>query len=129
MSEIAGFRHSEAICEVLECDSPAFGGDARVLGRCVGEVAPDLPANRWIGIEEPYDVGDPGCVIVWWHFHCYSKGYVIFIQRAMVSARKESHTSQVPEFSLRLRLLVTSFPARMSHSNWSSLAAALFNAC
>jgi hypothetical protein len=39
-------------------------GDARALGRnrfgiCVGEVAHDLPANRWIGIEEPFDVGDP----------------------------------------------------------------------
>jgi hypothetical protein len=62
-------------------------------------------------------------------FDCYSKGRMIFIQRAMGSARKESHASQVPEFSLRLRLLVTSFPARMSDSNWSSLPVALLNAC
>ena len=39
------------------------------------------------------------------------------------------HRSQVPEISLRVRLLVTSFPARMSTSNWSSLAAELANTC
>ena len=73
------FRHSEAGCEVLECESPAFGGDARALGRnrfgiCVAEVAHDLPANRWNGIEEPFDVGDPGCVIVCWHLIVIAKG-------------------------------------------------------
>jgi hypothetical protein len=67
--------------------------------------------------------------IVSWHLIVIAKRCVIFIERAMGGARKESHTSQVPEFSLRLSLLVTSFPARMSDSNWSSLAAALFNAC
>jgi hypothetical protein len=46
------------------------------FGICVGEVAHDLPANRWIGIdgiEEPFDVGDPGCVIVWWHLIVIAK--------------------------------------------------------
>ncbi len=58
---------------------PSLGGDARALGRnrfgiCVGEVAHDLPANRWIGIEEPFDVGGPGCVIGWWHLIVIAKG-------------------------------------------------------
>jgi hypothetical protein len=59
--------------------SPAFGGDARALDRnrfgiCVGEVAHELPANRWIGIEKPFEMGGPGCKIVWWHLTVIAKG-------------------------------------------------------
>ena len=39
--------------------------------------------------------------------------------RAPTIARNESHPSQVPELSLRLRLLVMSFPARISDSKRS----------
>ena len=49
--------------------SPAFGCDARPLGcnrlgRFIGEVPHHLPADGRVGIEEPFDVRGPGCVIV-----------------------------------------------------------------
>jgi hypothetical protein len=46
---------------------------AIVSGSAAVEVANDLPANRWIEIEEPFEVGAPGCLIVWWHLIVIAK--------------------------------------------------------
>jgi hypothetical protein len=49
--------------------SPAFGCDARPLGRnliggCTGEVPHDLPADGRVRIEEPFERDGPECVIL-----------------------------------------------------------------
>src|SRR5690242_3331655 len=49
--------------------SPAFGCDARPfgcnrVGRLISEVPHDLPADSRVGIEEPFEMRGPGCVIV-----------------------------------------------------------------
>ena len=52
--------------------SPAFGFNARALGcnsvgRFLGEVPHDLPANSWIRIEEPFKLRGSGPVVVLAH--------------------------------------------------------------
>ena len=74
--------------------SPSFGGDARPLGRNrdgtrVREVAQDLPTDRWIRIEEPFEVRGPGCVIVQRHSYGYSKRCVGFHPAAQPEVSRE----------------------------------------
>jgi hypothetical protein len=63
--------------------SEAFGCDARPLG-CnrvggfTGEVLHDLPTDGRVGIEEPFEMRGPECVIVYAHSYVIASGVSVF---------------------------------------------------
>ncbi len=65
--------------------SPACGGDARAfgcngVGRGIGEVSHDLPADGGVRIEEPFKVRGTGYVIEWTHFSVIARGVRILLR-------------------------------------------------